>query len=478
MFYKSIFTVAGIAATAGLMLFTGCKEDPVTPSGGYTLNVVIAPSGGGTVSYDASTPKKAEYDADETVILTASENDGYTFSGWLGAVESPNKTVTVTMNGNKSLTALFTAEGSVVEPPVFGTPNTLWFTSNQTAATYTITTADELAGLAELVNAGNKFASKTIVLGNDIDVSHYGALNNSFNNGRGWIPIGLYANSNVNPFSGTFDGKGYEISGLYINNTSQHYVGLFGNVDGGDLKDVGVVDVDVSGGSNTGGLVGHLNVGSIENCYSTGSVKGSNPTGGLAGLVEGTASIVTSYSTAIVRGGGTTGGLVGRLISGTISNCYALGSVNGGSRVGGMVGESAGGITNSYAAGAVSGSEMVGGVVGYATGSWSLINCAGLNSDIQAPSSYGRVIGTPNGSNASSNAGYVGMTRNGSAAEWDISTASAMQRNGHTDLTLSAILEDPTIGNRFRDANGWTVEAGKLPGLLGESVDMPSHLSE
>ena len=106
------------------------------------------------------------------------------------------------------------------------------------------------------------------------------------NEGKGWQPIG----TEDDPFTGTFDGQGYEISDLFINRLDDDFVGLFGIVDeGGRIEDIGVVNADVTGVEIVGGLVGG-NAGTVSNSYSTGSVTGDESVGGLVGVNSGTVS--------------------------------------------------------------------------------------------------------------------------------------------------------------------------------------------
>ena len=139
-------------------------------------------------------------------------------------------------------------------PENSGTPDIRWYTdaiaADSEETRFTISTGDELAGLIYIVNnmtwpniqeALDDFAGKTITLADDVDVSAYGA---SFNGGKGWISIG---NHELWPFRGTFDGNGKEIAGLYINDTSAagSLKGLFGCLDGGTIRDLGVVGADI-----------------------------------------------------------------------------------------------------------------------------------------------------------------------------------------------------------------------------------------
>jgi len=241
-----------------------------------------------------------------------------------------------------------------------GTADVSWYNTSETS--FTITTAEQLAGLAQIVNgtasgmSEDDFTGKTITLGSNI------ALNNTTN----WQNWGNVAPANswtaigttrfAREFAGTFDGAGFVISGVYINSSSVQ--GLFGNiVSGGTIKNLGVTASYVKGNTNVGGLVGANVLGTITNCYSTGNVVGDNigidrNVGGLVGFNSGT--ITNSYATGTVQvmwrsgSNSSVGGLVGSHVLGAITNSYATGNVLGvGS--GGLVGETGNGaITNSY----------------------------------------------------------------------------------------------------------------------------------
>ncbi len=157
----------------------------------------------------------------------------------------------------------------------------------------------------------------------------------------GFVPIGTSAA----PFTGTFDGKGYVISGLVINRPGMDYVGLFGNTSSAAvIRNVGLDGGSVTGGNFASGLAG-MNAGTITGAYATGSVTGSGYVGGLVGYNAG--SIAQAYATGSVTGQDGVGGLVG-YNTGTITQAYATGRVTGQSYVGGLVGGSTGTITSSF----------------------------------------------------------------------------------------------------------------------------------
>jgi hypothetical protein len=175
-------------------------------------------------------------------------------------------------------------------------------------------------------------------------------------------------------FMGTFDGNGHKITHFTINGGSNWFLGLFGYVHGGTVKNLGVENCAVSGASWVGGLMGYEEYGIISNCYSTGQVSGYSLVGGLVGRNAG--SISNCYSTCAVSGSyAEVGGLVGENVSYSISNCYSTGAVSGTYDVGGLVGYNYdGSISNCYSMGAVNGTSDVGGLVGYKTPGGSVNN--------------------------------------------------------------------------------------------------------
>ena len=249
-----------------------------------------------------------------------------------------------------------------------------------------------------------------------------GAVNTAWTTGSGWGPIG-------DSFDATFDGNGHTISNLYINRIDTYGVGLFSwNAADGVIRNIGLVDVDVSG-KGGGGLTGS-NLGSISHSYATGNVSANETAiGGLVGSNQGL--ITLSHATASVSGAdhSAAGGLVGRNDRGTIRSSYAAGSVSGGSPVGGLAGYHWGGrIISSYATGSVEARNTgtAGGLVGrglsdfttdadtwvissYATGSVKGgVAVGGLIGNLQHPSWHSR------GGNPSIKIGVVASYATGS----------------------------------------------------------------
>ncbi len=217
------------------------------------------------------------------------------------------------------------------------------------------------------------------------------------NTGMGWEPI--------TGFAATFDGNHNTISGLFINRTTNDN-GLFGTVTAaGTIRNVGLTGVNVTGGNNTGGLVGHHG-GSITASYSGGSVSGASAVGGLVGRKQGAGSITASYSGGAVSGASAVGGLVGNDIGSTTAS-YSTSAVSGnGNNIGGLAGGCTSTIKASYSTGVVTaatGSTKIGGLCGNAQGiatdsywdtetsgrATSGLGTGKTTSELQTPTAYG-----------------------------------------------------------------------------------------
>jgi hypothetical protein len=218
-------------------------------------------------------------------------------------------------------------------------------------------------------------------------------------------------------FAGTFDGSSLTISHLTIRGGSD--LGLFGQSGPGtEVKDLGVVDVNITGsGDDVGGVVGNNN-GAVTQCYSTGSVNGTSYVGGLMGNNTGCAA--RCYSTAAVSGTLSVGGLLGSNEFGTVTQCYSTGSVSGQGYVGGLAGINLGTMTYCYSTGVVRGTSNVGGLVG------------------------------------SSNLGFVlhGI--------WDIQTSGLSESAGGVGLTTAHMMDNYMLGlNGFANDPNWVLDAGR-----------------
>ena len=257
-----------------------------------------------------------------------------------------------------------------------GTADTSWYTSAPDASEYHISTAEQLAGLAQLVNADpgkTNFAGKTFYLDNDLDLS-----------GHEWISIGTVLGGDCPEYSfcGVFDGQGHVISNLYSHESyiqgadESHNLlrnALFGSVYNGEVKNLGVADAEIwidpkdDSAAGKGILVDWMGKSKITNCWTSGSIysgtKIEKNIGGIVGITVQGCTISGCYSTATLTGNftnsegyytepnpadwpcDTIGGIVGARFDGnlTVTDCWFDGKI----------------VVNSLQA-------AVGGIVGYA----------------------------------------------------------------------------------------------------------------
>ena len=253
-----------------------------------------------------------------------------------------------------------------------GTADTKWYTDHETDTEYYITTAEQLAGLAQLVNADpgtTNFAGKTFHLENDLDLSRHE-----------WISIGTGRGGSDSEYSfcGVFDGQYHVISNLYSHESyiegadESHNLlrnALFGSVYNGEVKNLGVADAEIwmdlkdDSAAGKGILVDWMGKSKITNCWTSGSIcsgsKIEKNIGGIVGVTEQGCTISGCYSTATLTGnfknsGGyydpnkylppdTIGGIVGARFDGslTVTDCWFDGKIVVNSiqaAVGGIVG--------------------------------------------------------------------------------------------------------------------------------------------
>ena len=244
-------------------------------------------------------------------------------------------------------TAALAANAAAVEDIWDGTSDTNWYNDNETE--FTLTTAEELAGLAALVNKGNTFENKTVKLGGNINLS-----------GSEWTSIG----SGGQGWRGTFDGQNYQINNLKTRKTdTDPGHGLFYYITSGTVENLSVVDADIessSGNFNMGILADWTNGSvTIRNCHTSGTIHnktGNKLLGGVIGSAKAGAQIIGCSSDAEIISDhyddgdefsdcDTVGGIVGQWENATdaalISDCWFGGSISCGfndSGVGGILG--------------------------------------------------------------------------------------------------------------------------------------------
>ena len=167
-----------------------------------------------------------------------------------------------------------------------------------------------------------------------------------WNEGKGFETIG----SEQAPFSGSLDGQNFAIYSLRIHRNDQEFVGLFGLIRSGKIKNVQLENISIEGGDRTGGIAGKLSLGSITESSVTGTISGDTHVGGIAGFNRGT--IKRAESRAVISGRSYVGGITG-INRGFILRSFAAAQVQGlHHNVGGLVGNNyAGSITESEAQG-------------------------------------------------------------------------------------------------------------------------------
>ena len=156
-----------------------------------------------------------------------------------------------------------------------------------------------------------------------------------WNNGAGMMSIG---NGTI-IFTGSYDGKGHIIEGIYMNRPAVNFTGLFGYTENAVIQNLGVVDVDITGNNAVGGLVA-LNQSIVRNCFSTGKVYGALNTGGFSGRNDQSSLTENCYTRCSVYGTRQVGGFVGyNNGSSRIKNCFSSGKIEGtGAFFGGFIG--------------------------------------------------------------------------------------------------------------------------------------------
>jgi hypothetical protein len=246
-------------------------------------------------------------------------------------------------------------------------------------------------------------------------------------------------------FTGTFDGRGFTISGL----TKPLFNDLSGDVSNLNLASVAGIDIGLG---TLGALARILYPGStIDNVSFVGTVTGNGDyVGGLVGSSGGT--ITNSSATGTVTGNGDyVGGLAG-YSNGTITNSYASGNVTGSNSVGGLVGQGPGAITNSYAAGNVAGVYEVGGLVGYQHGDIANSYASG---NVTGYSYVGGLVGSSWGADVMS----VGITRSYAAGD-----------------VIGYRVVGGLVGDNYVDIDTFSYGAGEVTGTGGGYIQPSSGL--
>ncbi|WP_334077152.1 S-layer homology domain-containing protein [Paenibacillus sanfengchensis] len=327
-------------------------------------------------------------------------------------------------------------------PPVPVSPiRVLPFSSGDgsAAAPYVINSAAQLNNVRNHLNGH-------FVLGGDIDLSGYGS-------GQGWVPIG----TDKAGFTGTIDGQGYTIRHLTSLRPGGGLIGLFGYIDGANIKNLHLSDVTISGSMYVGGLAGFMKSGSVSGVHAdnvsiagaannllyaggllgtmeAGTLNGSSATdvnlsatyylGGLVGATGAASSITESYSSGeVFVNGANLGGLVGTHY-GRITDSYTLANITGASTAaGGLLGINRGAVIHSFAAGNINSRGLeLGGLIGLDDG--GTVTGSYYDSDATGQTDTGK--GTPKTA--------AEMRQQSTFAGWDFTSIWAIQTDGYPYL--------------------------------------------
>lgn len=360
----------------------------------FVLNTDESGSGQILVNLVSGSEEDGGYLFESEVELTAVPSENWNFIRWEGDVESTDNPITVTMDQNISIVAVFSifddGDGSVENPY-------------------------QLSSVVQLQEIQNHLDAHFIQTA-DIDATD----TENWNSDLGFEPIG----DDVDSFTGSYDGGGFIIDGLTIDRPDEFNVGLFGYINDGAVSNLSLQAADVTGKERVGAITG-INLGIIDSVQVQGTISSEITSGGVAGrnvgqirnseasveltgldtiggIVGINSSTITKSRASVTIGGveTTSGGIAGRN-SGRIDESFAEGTVEGTVNIGGFVGvnSTSGIITNSYTLADVTGDDIVGGFIG-------LNNAA---TEVEFSYSSGAVSGTTN------TGGFIGIHSNQSA---------------------------------------------------------------
>ena len=336
---------------------------------------------------------------------------------------------------------------TVAQISVWDGSNTAWTNGNGTSTNpYLIETAAQLAHLAVYVNSGTDAI---------VGVDKYWKLTTNIDlNSLQWTPIGFYISSyDCSSFGGHFDGNEHTVANLVIN---EQQAGLFGAMNGGSVKNIGVVGSSSIAGKYAGGIVGYaMGTLTLDNCYNTGTVsaiENANATsyiGGLAGQISsGVFTIKNCYNTGTLTADvhylSHTGGIVGYadMCDVTIQNCYNTGAVysyfSHGGIVGGINSCNNAVINNCYNTAPISviPNEVTyseGGIVGNVYPAVTINNC--YNTGMLSAPDAGGIVGEGNSDDVHNS--YYLNTSASNAGGGVAKSATEMKTQGFVDLLNS-----------------------------------------
>lgn len=347
--------VASVTATACTEATVNYLENPVEVTPATGQNLVVIPFTGTSASFAGiMIPGQSGF---RTINVTLENGKVYTYTHSADIDLQPGRYTTVNLVLGRDRIELDDAGINVSDwengTSIDGAEANEAYSYDSNTKTITIYSGEGLKVAADVVNSGDNDIN--IILDNDIDLSDID-----------WTPIGTESR----PYTGTFDGGTYTITGLTVNQTREN-VGLIGCIgSNGTVKNVKLENVNITGdGYFVGGVAG-TNYGTIENCSVDGTLTNNRHyLGGVVGNNYG--SIIGCSSSGTITGTSpNVGGIGGQSVGGTIMACYSVANIKGRSSSGGVLGQ-----TNRetvviacyHAKGNVTGeqSRMIGGVIGW-----------------------------------------------------------------------------------------------------------------
>lgn len=347
-----VVSVTAVACTEATVNYL---ENPVEVTPATGQNLVVIPFTGTSASFAGiMIPGQSGF---RTINVTLENGKVYTYTHPSGIDLQPGRYTTVNLVLGRDNIKLDDAGINVSDwengTSIDGGEATEAYSYDSNTKTITIYSGEGLKVAADVVNSGDNDIN--IILDNDIDLSDID-----------WTPIGTESR----PYTGTFDGGTYTITGLTVNQTREN-VGLIGCIgSNGTVKNVKLENVNITGdGYFVGGVAG-TNYGTIENCSVDGTLTNNRHyLGGVVGNNYG--SIIGCSSSGTITGTSpNVGGIGGQSVGGTIMACYSVANIKGRSSSGGVLGQ-----TNRetvviacyHAKGNVTGeqSRMIGGVIGW-----------------------------------------------------------------------------------------------------------------
>lgn len=330
---------------------------------------------------------------------------------------------------------------------------------------YVIDNADHLQAIDQNLSAH-------YVLGSDVDAS----VTEGWNDGDGFEPLGT--------FTGSLDGDGHAIEGLYIDLPILSEIGMFSELgSGATIRNLALEAVDITADQYTGGLAAITRDVEITNVSLTGTVDADRHTGGLVGWHEGRIENADVDAT-VSSGGQSIGGvLVGNNQGGTISNSTASGSISGRSEIGGIAGWNDGGsIENCYSDASVDAAHGYGGGLSGIVIRDGTVSESSADSEVTGGRSMGGLVGRVYGGIVETSSadgtvtgefdigGFVGTNADEVRDCYATASATATDDDGTAGGFVGRIGDEASVSRSYAVGDVSGAEVGGLAGANGGTL--------